>query len=102
MITEQFLNDLGLGSVSEEEKARMLAHIQETLEERIGARIEQAVNDDTKMDEFDNLSAGGDKQAVSNWLNQNVPNHHHIVAEELEKIKTEIRPQVASIVQSGV
>ena len=101
MITKQFLNDLGLSTVSEDEKAKMVVHIQETLEDRIGARIEKVVDDAAKMDEFDNLIASGDSQEVNNWLNNNVPNHQQIVAEETEKIKVEIKSQVSAIIQSG-
>jgi len=101
MIDDKFLEELGLGSVPEEEKERMIADTQETLQERIGKRADEALTDETRQ-QLEALidDPSGDQEAVKNWLATNLPNYNQIVAEELERIKEEIRPQVAGILQT--
>ena len=99
MIDDQFLQSLGLDGVNEDEKQRMITHIQETLQERIGARVETALQDEAKAQELDDLIANDNREAIKNWLAANVPNYQSIVTEETDKIKAEIQPQVAEIVQ---
>jgi hypothetical protein len=98
-IDNNFLEELGLGSVPQEEKDKMVAHIQLTLQDRIGAVMETKLNE-SQLDEFDNILSSGDIEATKAWLGTNLSDYDQIVQEEIRKIKEEIKPQVASIVQN--
>ena len=49
---EQFLQEMGLSAMPEEQKQQFLAYIQEELEVRIGERISRGLSE-TKLNEFD-------------------------------------------------
>ena len=91
------LEELGLGSLPPEEKNRMLAHIYETLEMRVGMKLaEQMTNE--QLDEFEAFIDKNDEAGALKWLETNFPNYKQVVAEELEKLKGEIKSQAAQIV----
>lgn len=96
-IDNNFLADLGLASIPEEEKRLMIVDIYKLLSARIGERAEQAL-DEAKQEEFGQTLDSGDQEAVTAWLANNLPNYQAIVSEEVEKVKEEIRPQVPGIV----
>lgn len=91
-----FLEELGLGSLPAVEKNKMLAHIYETLEMRVGMKLaEQMTNE--QLDEFEGYINRQDEAGALKWLESNFPNYKQVVAEELEKLKGEVRqvaPQV--------
>lgn len=94
-IDDIFLEELGLGSVPEDERDRMIVDIQETLAERIGKRAEDHL-DAEKQAELEKIGSQDPSQLTS-WLEQNLPSYNHIIKEETAKIKEEIRPQVPKI-----
>ena len=93
-----FLEELGLGSLPAVEKNKMLAHIYETLEMRVGMKLaEQMTNE--QLDEFEGYINRQDEAGALKWLESNFPNYKQVVAEELEKLKGEVKqvaPQVLS------
>ena len=95
-LDDNFLQDIGLGTLPQGQKAQMLRDIYETLELRVGMRLAEQMSDE-QLDEFEALlpdektgRAGDDKAALS-WLETNFPHYKQLVAEELEKLKNEIR-----------
>lgn len=97
------LEELGLGSLPSEEKNRMLAHIYETLEMRVGMKLaEQMTNE--QLDEFESFIDKNDEAGALKWLETNFPNYKQVVAEELEKLKGEVRstaPQIVAAAQEA-
>jgi hypothetical protein len=97
------LEELGLASLPTEDKNKMLAHIYETLEMRVGMKLaEQMTND--QLDEFEGYIDRNDEAGALKWLETNFPNYKQVVAEELEKLKGEIKqsaPQIVAASQSG-
>lgn len=92
-----FLEELGLGSLPAVEKNKMLAHIYETLETRVGVRLaEQMTNE--QLDEFEAYINRQDEAGALSWLEANFPNYKQVVAEELEKLKNEVRQVAPHIV----
>jgi hypothetical protein len=93
-----FLEELGLGTLPPVEKNKMLAHIYETLEMRVGMKLaEQMTNE--QLDEFERYINAQDEAGALKWLETNFPNYKAVVAEELEKLKSEISqvaPQIVS------
>ena len=100
-IDDNFLQELGLGIIPQEEKDKMLAHIKQTLQDRIGTQVETRL-DEAKLDEFDGVIGQNDQAAINAWLENNLPDYKQIVEEEMGKIRTDIEPQVAAIVQKFV
>ena len=92
-----FLEELGLGSLPPVEKNKMLAHIYETLEMRVGMKLaEQMTNE--QLDEFESYINKKDEAGALKWLESNFPNYKQVVAEELEKLKGEIKQVAPQIV----
>lgn len=99
-IDEDLLNSLGLGSLSVDDKNKMLAHIYETLELRVGMTLAKQMTDD-QLDEFEALIDNDDQEGALKWLESNFPNYKQVVADELEKLKLEIKDQAAQILENS-
>ena len=96
-LDNNFLIELGLGSLPPVEKNKMLAHIYETLEMKVGMKLaEQMTNE--QLDEFESYINRKDEAGALKWLEGNFPNYKDVVAAELEKLKGEIRQVAPQIV----
>ncbi len=134
-LDNNLLEELGLGQLPVAEKNKMLAHIYQTLEMRVGMRLAEKMSDE-QLDEFerfidgdldyarqylDNHLPGWQQQpdyvnqvsaaqqqglapdkvlpeyTALKWLEKNFPNYKDVVAEELDKLKTEIKDQSPAI-----
>ena len=84
---EQFLAEMGLSNMPEDQKQGFLDYLQEELEVRIGERISEGVPE-VKLNEFDMIT---DKTEAANWLKQNRPDYREIVDRTIEEMKSEIR-----------
>lgn len=94
------LEELGLGSLPADEKNRMLAHIYETLEMRVGMKLaEQMTND--QLDEFEGFIDRNDEAGALKWLETNFPNYKDVVAEQLEKLKGEVKASAPQILEAS-
>ena len=84
---EQFLQDMGLAAMPEEQKQAFLKYIQEELEVRIGERIAKGLSEE-QLQEFDQIT---DPLAAADWLEKNRPDYRHIVERTIEEMKSAIR-----------
>ena len=84
---EQFLQEMGLSAMPEEQKKKFLAYIQEELEIRIGERIAKGLTE-TQLNEFDMIE---NQAEAAKWLEKNRPDYREIVARTIEEMKQEIR-----------
>jgi len=98
-LDDNLLQELGLGSLPASEKNKMLAHIYETLELRVGMKLAEQMSD-AQLDEFESFIDRNDEAGALKWLETNFPNYKDVVAEELEKLKSEIKAQAPSIVEA--
>ncbi|HSX31321.1 MAG TPA: DUF5663 domain-containing protein [Candidatus Saccharimonadales bacterium] len=95
------LDELGLGSLPEDQKRAMLQHIYETLELRVGTNLANQMSDQ-QLDEFEKfIDDGGDANQAQalQWLETNLPNYKQVVNEVFEALKLEIKamaPQLLS------
>lgn len=85
---DDFLRDLRLDGLSDEQKNNFLHHMLEVLQVRVGAVLAESLTDEqaedfAKLDEYDH-------HAAWNWLEQNCPQYKNVVAIELEKLKQEL------------
>lgn len=72
-LDDNFLKDLGLDNLPEEQKKAFLQHIYEELELRVGTRLAEGLSD-TQLAEFEALIER-DADKVGAWLEQNVPDY---------------------------
>lgn len=103
-LDDNLLQELGLGVLPPEEKKKMLAHIYETLEMRVGMELAKQMTD-AQLLEFEQFIKQNDEAGALRWLETNFPNYKEVVASEFEKLKLEIKqvaPQiVANMPQQG-
>lgn len=84
------LEELGLGSLPTDEKNKMLGHIYETLEMRVGMKLAEQMTDD-QLKEFEGFIDKNDEAGALKWLETNFPDYKQVVANELDKLKIEIK-----------
>jgi len=77
----------------------MLAHIYETLELRVGMKLAEQMTD-TQLDEFEGFIDRNDEAGALKWLETNFPDYKQVVADELDKLKAEIKQQAPQIMQA--
>lgn len=99
-IDYKFLDDLGLASVPNNQKDLMIQDINQILQERIGARADEALTDEKRQELNNLLTDSTDQTAVQNWFLTNLPNYPQLIQAEVERVKAEISPQVAGILQN--
>lgn len=98
-LDDNLLQELGLGSLPPAEKNKMLAHIYETLELRVGMKLAEQMTD-AQLDEFEAYIDKNDEAGALKWLETNFPDYKKVVADELEKLKVEIKAQAPAIVEA--
>ncbi len=99
-LDDNLLHELGLGNLPANDKNKMLAHIYETLEMRVGMKLaEQMTNE--QLDEFESFIDRNDEAGALKWLETNFPNYKQVVADELEKLKLEIKQAAPQILASS-
>ncbi len=99
-LDDNLLQELGLGTLPVEEKNKMLAHIYETLEMRVGMKLaEQMTNE--QLDEFESYIDRNDEAGALKWLETNFPNYKQVVADELENLKKEIKTAAPQIIAAS-
>jgi hypothetical protein len=98
-LDDNLLRELGLGDLPAEEKNKMLAHIYETLELRVGMKLAEQMTD-AQLDEFEGFIDRNDEAGALKWLETNFPDYKQVVADELDKLKNEIKQQAPQIMQA--
>lgn len=99
-LDNNFLNEVGLGELPEAEKSKMLSHIYETLELRVGMKLAENMSDE-QLNDFERLNEANDDAASLKWLETNVPNYREVVMSELEKLKAEIKQSAPDIITAS-
>ena len=98
-IDNNLLVELGLGDLPTEEKNNLLKMIYETLEKRVGMNLASKMSEQ-QFNEFEQFVDSGNEAGALKWLESNFPNYKDVVAQELEKLKAEIKSDSDKIKQS--
>ncbi len=72
-LDDKFLQDVGLGSLPEDQKKLFLDHFREQLELRVGTRLSEGLSD-AQLEEFESFIDRNDEK-VNTWLATNMPNY---------------------------
>jgi hypothetical protein len=102
-IDDALLDQLGLGALPDDEKKSLQKHIYETLEMNVGMRLADQMTNE-QLDEFEAYFNARDDAGAFRWLETNFPNYKDIVAEEFEKLKSEVAqnaPHILAASQQG-
>ena len=100
-LDDTLLAELGLGTLPGHEKNTMLNHIYETLEMRVGMKLaEQMTNE--QLDDFEGYIDRNDEPGALKWLETNFPGYKQVVADELEKLKAEIKATAPQILAASM
>ena len=96
-LDENFLQEMGLGALPEEQKREFLEYAQEELEVRIGERISKGLTE-VQLNAFDQIT---DPAEAAKWLAQNRPDYREIVNRTIEEMKSEIRANRARLISAA-
>lgn len=98
-LDDDLLAELGLAALPTEEKKKLLAHIYETLEMRVGMKLAEQMTD-AQLTEFEQFIDRNDENGALRWLETNFPNYKDVVAAEFEILKGEIAQSAPQILAS--
>src|SRR5438477_9395945 len=99
-LDDDLLKELGLSALPEEEKKKLLAHVYETLEMRVGMKLAEKMTD-AQLTEFEQFIDRNDEAGALRWLETNFPNYKDVVAAEFENLKSEIGRVAPQILAAG-
>ncbi len=72
-LDDQFLQDVGLGGLPDDQKKLFLDHFREQLELRVGTKLSEGLSD-AQLEEFESFIDRKDDK-VNAWIAANVPNY---------------------------
>lgn len=72
-LDDQFLNDIGLADLPEEQKKPFLQHIYDQLEYRVGIRLSEGMSDE-QLEEFESI-IDRKQEVIEAWLTSHAPNY---------------------------
>ena len=72
-LDDNFLQDVGLSGLPEDQKQAFLQHIYEELEPRVGTKLSEGLNEQ-QMSEFESF-VDQNEDKVRNWFNENMPDY---------------------------
>src|SRR5438270_13020529 len=98
-LDDNLLRELGLGDLPAAEKNKMLAHIYETLELRVGMKLAEQMSD-AQLDEFEGFIDRNDEPGEQKWIETNCPDYKQVGADEMETLKAENKQQAPAIMQA--
>ncbi len=93
----EWLDNHGLGALSQDDKRSLLAAVYEELELRVGVRLSQAMTGD-QLAEFEALMDAGDELAAKQWLDMNMPDYTKIAPAVLGEMGAELRSRADEVV----
>lgn len=94
-IDDEFLKEVGLSVMPEEQKRAFLEYVEQEIEVRIGEKIAEGISAN-KLREFERMN---DDEALL-WLKENKPNFIDIVDATVEEMKAEISRNRDKILQA--
>jgi hypothetical protein len=74
-LDDQFLNDVGLGNLPEEQKKPFLQHTYDQLEYKVGIRLSEGMSD-AQLEEFESI-IDRKEDVIVTWLSTHAPNYQN-------------------------
>lgn len=104
-LDHDFLQDVGLGGLPQEESDSLLLMLKERLELHVGKRLTDQMSE-AQLKEFETLMPIPEdshneqvrkEQAAYSWLEKNFPHYKQIVSEEMDKLESEVKRDASTI-----
>jgi hypothetical protein len=95
-IDRTLLAEAGLAELPSDHANRLLRHIYETLELRVGQRLANQMSEQ-QLDEFEGYFEAQDDAGAFAWLEHNFPDYRDIVQEEYATLKDEVHAKAGQI-----
>jgi hypothetical protein len=95
LITKQVLDEAGI-NLSDQDVDALLAHLNQTLEERVGTEITESLNDE-QLTALLELQENGTDEEVGAWLSKNVPELEQITQDEIDILLGELSENADNI-----
>ena len=92
-VDEEFMREVGLEGMPEDEKRAFMEHAEEELEVRVGQGVGAGLTD-AQMDEFEQIAGTTE---VAAWLERNAPDFRETVARVFRNFKDELIRERESI-----
>lgn len=99
-IDEDWLSEVGLSGLPQDFTNRLIGHLTEHLESRVGNRLGRRLTSE-QLEEFSTLIRSGDQGAAIVWLDENAPGHQLIVASEEAKLKIQVRRAAETLISAS-
>ncbi len=93
-LDNDFLREVGLSAMPDDQKEAFLTYVEEELEVRIGEKISEGIPEE-ELKEFEAMD---DIDALL-WLKENKPNFSNIVEDTIEELKAEIAAKKDKILE---
>ena len=87
-ITQDLLKTLGI-TLDDANADSLIAHMNETVEERIGAEITESL-DDTQLEELVKLQETASDEEIGKWIATNVSDYQQIVQDNMDSVIGEL------------
>lgn len=94
-ITKELLEEYDIDTDGQDVDA-LLTHLNETLEERVGAEITDSLDEDM-LAELLELQENGKDEEAGDWLEKNVPELKEIVQDEIDILLGELAENADSL-----
>jgi hypothetical protein len=94
------LAEVGLAELPVDEQNKMLAHIYETLEGRVGVLLAAKITNE-QLDDLQRFIDAGDEARALAWLQTNIPDYQDTVSACLADIKVEIKLVAGQIIAAA-
>lgn len=89
-LDDNFLNDLGLGALPEEQKKAFLQHVYDELELSVGTKLSEGLNE-MQLQEFEAF-VDRDEQKVRAWFEKNMADY--ATRPDFQQLKASAPPEV--------
>ena len=88
IITKEILDEAGI-DIGDQDEAVLLEHLNETLQERVGAEITESLTDE-ELEELVKIQENGNDEEVGAWIEANVPELAEITQDEIDILLGEL------------
>ena len=92
-LDDNFLNDLGLGTLPEEQKKAFLQHIYDELELRVGTKLSEGL-DEMQLQQFEAF-VDRDEEKVRSWFENNLPDYAALP--DFQQLKASAPPNIDEV-----
>jgi hypothetical protein len=88
IITKQVLDEFGI-DLADQDVTALLAHLNASLEERVGTEITESLSDG-QLEQLLDVQEKGDDKEVAAWIQKNVPEVQQITQDHIDVLLGEL------------